>query len=183
MRSSLIRVGQVAATFVLFSIFNAISVKFEIDPGVSILFPATAISILGCIYFGNWGAIGVVLATIATPSPPDLGIGRLLVAGAINASEGFIPFLLFRTRRNLSRDLRDVRSLIAFLLFGTIVNTGFSAIAGNIRVGAHPAGVMLNSYQASVCGTADFAAPLLLATPVRASPGIREPEQAPRALV
>src|SRR6266699_2728422 len=115
MRSSLLRVGQVAATFVLFSIFNAIAVKFEIEPGISILFPATAISILGCMYFGIWGAIGVFLATLATPSPPDLDIGRLLVAGAINASEGLIPMLVFRLRRDLSRDLRDVRSLMAFL--------------------------------------------------------------------
>ncbi len=45
-RQALVRLGQVAITFVLFSVFNLIGSWFEIGNGVSILFPATAISVI-----------------------------------------------------------------------------------------------------------------------------------------
>ena len=45
-RQALVRLGQVAITFALFSVFNLIGSWFEIGNGVSILFPATAISVI-----------------------------------------------------------------------------------------------------------------------------------------
>jgi len=168
MRAALIRAGQVALTFALFSIFNALAFQFEIEPGVSILFPATAISIVACMAFGWWAAIGVVLGTIATPWDANASFGMLLVSGVISAIEGMIPWLLFRWRRDLSSDLRDMRSFVAFLVFGTIVNTGFSAIAGNLFIVSHPSGVRLVWHEVFVWWIADFTAALLLATPALA---------------
>jgi len=168
MRATLIRAGQVALTFALFSIFNALAFHFEIEPGVSILFPATAISIVACMAFGWWAAIGVVLGTIATPWDANAGIRMLVVSGVISAIEGMIPWLLFRWRRDLSSDLRDMRSFVAFLVFGTVVNTGFSAIAGNLFIVGHPSGVRLVWHEVFVWWIADFTAALLLATPALA---------------
>src|SRR6266446_4460072 len=51
MRSFLTRLGQVAVTFVLFAICNKFAFNFEIEKGVSILFPATAIDVLACMTF------------------------------------------------------------------------------------------------------------------------------------
>src|ERR1043165_2397181 len=141
MRAFLIRAGQVALTFALFSLFNALAFHFEIEPGVSILFPATAIAILACMSFGWWAAIGVILGTIATPWGENVGLRMLIVSGVISAIEGMIPWLVFRARRDLSPDLRDMRSLLAFLFCGTVVNTGFSPIAGNWLIVTHPAAV------------------------------------------
>jgi len=168
MRAALIRTGQVALTFALFSIFNALAFHFEIEPGVSILFPATAISIVACMAFGWWAAIGVVLGTIATPWDANASLRMLVVSGVISAIEGMIPWLVFRWRRELSSDLRDMRSLFAFLVFGTIVNTGFSAIAGNLFIVGHPSGVRLVWHEVFVWWIADFTAALLLATPALA---------------
>ena len=168
MRAFLIRVGQIAVTFALFSIFNALAFHFEIEPGVSILFPATAIAIVACMVFGWWAAIGVVLGTIATPWGENIGLRMLIVSGVISAIEGMIPWLVFRARRELSSDLRDMRSLLAFLFFGTVVNTGFSAIAGNLLIVAHPAGVQLVWREVFVWWIADFTAALLLALPALA---------------
>jgi len=168
MRAFLIRVGQIAATFALFSIFNALAFHFEIEPGVSILFPATAIAILACMSFGWWAAIGVILGTIATPWSENAGLRMLVVSGVISAIEGMIPWLVFRARRDLSPDLRDMRSLFAFLAFGTVINTGFSAIAGNLLIVNHPAGVHLVRHEVFVWWIADFTAALLLATPALA---------------
>jgi hypothetical protein len=45
-RAAFVRAGQIALTFGVFAFFNAIAFHFEIESGVSILFPATAISII-----------------------------------------------------------------------------------------------------------------------------------------
>src|SRR5947209_5626067 len=171
MRAALIRAGQVALTFALFSIFNALAFHFEIENGVSILFPATAVAIVACMSFGWWAAIGVVLATIATPWGENADLRGLVISGVVSAIEGMIPWLVFRWRRELSSDLRDMRSLLAFLFFGTVVNTGFSAIFGNLFIVAHPHGVRLVWHEVWVWWIADFTAALLLATPALAFGG------------
>jgi len=170
-RVALMRLGQIALTFALFAICNAIAVDFEIENNVSILFPATAISILACMFFGGWAAVGIVLATIATPWSPEFGWRVLLVSGLLSAIEGLIPLLVFRIRRDLHADLRDMKSLVAFLIFGTILNSAVSAILGNLLVIPHPAGVWINWHEVFVWWIADFTAATLLATPILAFGG------------
>jgi signal transduction histidine kinase len=169
-RTGLIRCAQIAVTFALFAFLNAISVQFEIENGVSILFPATAVAIVACMYFGVWAAIGIILGTFATPWSPNADMQGLLLSGLVSAGEGMIPWVVFRLRRELHSDLRDMRSFLVFLLFGTVINTGFSAIAGNILVVAHStAGIVWR--EVFVWWIADFTAALLLATPVLAFGG------------
>jgi len=170
-RVALTRLGQIALTFVLFAICNAIAGDFEIENNVSILFPATAISILTCMYFGGWAAVGIVLATMATPWSPDFGWRILVLSGLLSAIEGLIPLIVFRLRRDLHADLRDMKSLVAFLIFGTVVNSAISALLGNLLVIAHPAGVWINWHEVFVWWIADFTAALLLATPILAFGG------------
>jgi signal transduction histidine kinase len=165
------RLGQVAVTFALFSFGNAIAFHFEVQNGVSILFPATAVAIVACMYFGIWGAIGVVLGTMATPWGANADAMGLFVSGVISAIEGFIPHLVFRARRDLAPDLRDMKSLLAFLLFGTLLNTLFSAVAGNLFIVQHAAsGIVWREVFA--WWLADFVAALLLATPALAFGGV-----------
>jgi signal transduction histidine kinase len=171
-RAVAVRLGQIALTFVLFAALNTVAVEFEIENGVSILFPATAVGILACMFFGEWAAIGIVLAVIATPWSPAYGIRVLVISGLLCAIEGLMPRLLFRFRRDLHADLRDLRSLAAFLVFGTVVNTAASAILGNLLVIAHPPGVWLNWHEVFVWWIADFTAALLLATPILAFGGM-----------
>ena len=169
-RTGLIRLGQIAVTFALFALFNALAVNFEVENGVSILFPATAVSIVACMYFGIWAAIGIVLATFATPWSPSADFEGLLLSGIVSACEGMIPWLVFRLRRDLYTDLRDMRSFLVFLLFGTVINTSFSAIAGNLFVVTHAtAGIVWR--EVFVWWIADFTAALLLATPILAFGG------------
>jgi signal transduction histidine kinase len=170
-RSALVRAGQVAATFVVFAFFNAIAENFEVENGVSILFPATAISIIACMTVGPWAVVAIVLATMATPWSADITRAELMISGLLSAAEGMIPWLVFRLRRDLTADLRDMKSLIAFLVFGTIVNTAASAILGNLFVVSHPAGVHLVWREVFVWWIADFTAALLIATPVLAFGG------------
>jgi len=171
LRRALVRGAQIALTFVVFAFCNAIAVHFEVESGVSILFPATAISILACMYFGVWAAIGVILGTIATPWNESITLQQLVISGLLSAAEGLIPYYVFRLRRDLTSDLRDMKSLVAFLVFGTIVNTAFSAIGGNLLVIQHAPGVAIVWREVFVWWISDFVAALLIATPVLAFAG------------
>ncbi len=169
-RHALVRLGQVAITFVLFSLFNLVGSWFEIENGVSILFPATAISVICSMWFGPWAAVGVVFGTMATPWGSGSSISRLAVSGFICAIEGLIPWALFRWRRDLAPDLRDIRSLCAFLLFGALLNTGASALLGTFFI-IHPVDGALNWRGFFVWWISGFTASLLFATPVLAFGG------------
>src|SRR5437763_9788611 len=112
------------------------------------------------------------------------GSGRFVDLGAV---EALIPWFVFRVRRDLQSDLRDMKSLLVFLLFGTVVNTGFSAIAGNLLVVEHPQGLHLVWHEVFVWWIADFTAALLIAMPILAFSGALRrgtaTERQPRAIV
>jgi signal transduction histidine kinase len=184
LRVALKCLGQIAVTFVLFALCNRLSFSFEIENGVSILFPATAVAILSCMTFGPWAAIGIILATVATPWGPEADLPTLTVSGIVSAIEGLIPWAVFRLRHDLYRDLRDMKSLRAFLLFGCVVNTAFSAIVGNIVVVNHPT-FHFDWNEIFVWFIADFTAAVLLATPALAFGGslLNPRNHAPRTLV
>lgn len=170
-RAALIKSGEIAITLVVFAAFNAIGGWFDVGNGVSILYPATAVAVVACMTFGAWAAIGVVLGTIVTPWSPDADFQSLLLSGLVIAAQGLIPWLVFRVRPGLSRDLSDLRSLSAFLAWGTIINTGLTAVVGNILVIQHEPGVLLVWRDVFVWWIADFVAALLLATPLLAFGG------------
>lgn len=170
-RIAAVRTAQVIGTAIAFSLLNLLSSEFQLAEGVSILFPATAVSILSCMYYGGWGALGVFIGTIATPWGSLGHFGELALSGCINALEGFIPYLVFRFSPTLSRDLRDMRSLLAFLLSGVILNTGFSALLGNALLVEHPEGEWLGIAGLLVWWIADFTAAMLIATPILAFGG------------
>src|SRR5947207_253435 len=91
LRAAATRLGQIVLTFALFAICNVVAVDFEIENGISILFPATAIGILACMFFGEWAAIGIVLAVIATPWSPTFGWRILIISGLLRAITAHWP--------------------------------------------------------------------------------------------
>jgi signal transduction histidine kinase len=183
----LIRAGQILVTFAGFALLNALAIAFQVETGVSILFPATGFGILCVMFFGPIAAIGIVGATMVTPWAPENPPQVLFASGLVSAAEALIPWIVFKARRDLRSDLRDMKSLLVFLLFGTIVNTGFSAIAGNILVIDHAEGLHLVWHEVFVWWLADFTAALLIAVPILAFSGALRREGAterePRTIV
>ncbi|HEX7191412.1 MAG TPA: ATP-binding protein [Thermoanaerobaculia bacterium] len=183
LKRALMRAGQVLLTFAGFALLNSIATAFQVETGVSILFPATGFGIVCVMFFGPVAAIGIVAATMVTPWSPENPPHVLFVSGVISAVEALIPWLVFAARRDLKSDLRDMKSLLVFLLFGTILNTGFSAIAGNLLVIEHLEGLHLVWHEIFVWWLADFTAALLIAMPIlafsgalrRGGPAEREP--------
>ena len=168
----LVRVGQVVLTTIVFAICHNIGGSFEIGNAVSILYPATAVSIVACMTFGPRAAIGVILGAILAPWTTDMDVRVIVLSGVVIAAQGLIPWLVFRLRRDLSTDLRDMKSLLAFLVFGAIVNTAVTAIVGDILLIPHPHGIFLVWREVFVWWIADFVAALLLATPILAFGGV-----------
>ncbi|MGA7617049.1 MAG: ATP-binding protein [Thermoanaerobaculia bacterium] len=152
---------QFGGTVLAYSILNRFSAAFQVEPGISILFPGSAVAVVSCILFGFRGALGVFVGTLLTPWE-GATMFHLFLSGAVNAVEGLIPWLVFRLNPRLSKDLSDGKSLIMFLLFGTILNTGVSAILGSLFVTGRSLW-SLNSF--AVWWVADFTAALMIATP------------------
>ncbi len=161
------RVLQVAATACAFAILNRVGWYFQIDVGVSIFYPATAIDVIACMHFGIWGALGVFLGCILTPWQAGETLRMTAVSGLLNVIEGMLPYLVFRSRKELFRDLHDFRSLIAFIVFGCIVNSLLSASAGNLILIPPPV-TLTNIFTWWV---SDFSAALLLGMPILAFAG------------
>ena len=165
------RLLQLVCVFALFCFFNRVGSYFVVEETVSVFYPATAIDVLACLFFGWIGALGVFLGTLATPWNPNDPIGVLAIVGALNAIEGLIPWAVFRIFRDLHTDLRDFRSFLFLLFFGAIANSAVFAIAGNLLLVAGP-GNPLSARQVFTWWISDFSAVLLIAVPVLAFSGI-----------
>ncbi len=168
-RRVLLRIAQVSATFLLFVGFNHLGSWFQIEKGVSVFFPATAVDVISCVYFGWAGALGVFLGGLATPWQPGETLSQTSISALLNVAEGMIPWLMFRLRRDLHRDLHDLRSLIAFILFGTILNSAVSATFGNLLLVAPTGSIDHDAW--FMWWVSDFSAAVLLATPILAFGG------------
>lgn len=155
---------QVAGSFLLFAALNRFGSYFQIENGVSVFYPATAVDILACMYFGWRGAVAVILGTLFTPWHATDTWVTLTISGFLNAAEGMIPYLFFRAQPSLHKDLRDGRSLLWFLAVGTLLNSLFSATLGNLLLIPGP----LRARQVFTWWAADFSAALLIATPLLA---------------
>jgi signal transduction histidine kinase/integral membrane sensor domain MASE1 len=169
-KSILLRVAWVVGTALAYALLDRLAAGFQIETGISVLFPATAVAIVACMNFGVWGALGVVLGTAVAPWANIQSVPQTLMFGLINALEGAVPALFFRLRPGLSRELRDLRSLGIFLLTGTLLNTALSSALGTSLLVASDATMPFGS-RFMVWWLADFAAALLLATPMLAFGG------------
>lgn len=161
------RVLQVSITAAAFAALNAVGWWFQIDRGVSIFYPATAVDVVACMHFGIWGAIGVFLGCLATPWQAGEALWQTAFSGLLNVAEGMIPWLVFRYRRELSRDLHDLKSLAAFVVFGCILNSAVSALAGNLVLIPGP----LTFTSLFTWWVSDFSAAVVLGVPVLAFAG------------
>ncbi|MHB0969323.1 MAG: sensor histidine kinase [Thermoanaerobaculia bacterium] len=158
----------VVLSFVGFVVLNRVAFYFQFEDGVSIFYPPTAVDVVGCMYFGIWGAIGVFLGALATPWLPTETLSATAISGLLNVAEGMIPYLVFRYGRRLYRDLHDLRSLFAFLLFGTILNSAVSAFMGNLFLVPRYSDSWLEFRNVFMWWISDFSAALMIATPILA---------------
>ena len=108
------------------------NIGFTIQLGVTVLYPAVAVQVLGGIWFGLWGVvasmIGPTIANIAAGYPVAL---VLTYAPAANALQTIIPMWAFRQFKGDPR-LRDVKSWILLVVFGMLLNNMAGGVIGNL---------------------------------------------------
>lgn len=166
-----LRALQVLATFVVFVIFNKLSYHFQIEAGVSVFYPTTAVDVVACMHYGVWGAIGIFLGALVTPWQPNELLWQTAVSGLLNVAEGMIPYLVFRYWRGLHVDLRDMKSFGVFFVFGTVVNSAISATIGNLFLVPWEGPGLLSWRALFMWWVSDFSAALMLGVPLLAFAG------------
>ncbi|HPR63208.1 MAG TPA: HD domain-containing protein [Thermoanaerobaculia bacterium] len=126
----------VLLTGAIYAILNQFGSVTEIFPGVSIVFPATAIAVASIYHFGFPAVLGIFLGTMITPWGAKEGLLSIFIyylpMGVINVLEGLIPALAFRKIRTFDPELSRLRDIGIFLLFACILNTGISSVSGNL---------------------------------------------------
>jgi signal transduction histidine kinase len=157
---------QIAGTFFAFVAVSRLGWYFQIESGVSIFYPAAAVNVVAGMYFGAAGFAGIFLGALATPWQPDETLLQTSFSGLLNVCEGLIPYLVFRYRRDLHRDLRDFRSLAAFVVFGTVVNSALSAVLGSLLLVGDL--LRIEPRLLFMWWVSDFSAALIIATPLLA---------------
>lgn len=122
----------IAITTAVYALLGLFGSAFQIAPGVSLVYPATAIAVVFSIWFGGWAVIGVYIGTI---------IGGLSWAPVVVNStgafttilEGLIPALVFYGTSSLKKDLSDKKSLVAYIIFAVIIGTFACSFLGNLN--------------------------------------------------
>ncbi len=126
------QIAIIVVTTAVYALLSLTGAAFQIAPGVSLVYPATAAAIVFSIWFGIWGVIGVYFGTLIG----GLAWAPILVnmtGGFTTILEGLIPALIFYTFTNLKKDLTDKRSLVAYLIFAVVLGTFACSLLGNLN--------------------------------------------------
>lgn len=126
------QISIIVITTAVYSLFGLFGSAFQIAPGVSLVYPATAIAVVFSMWFGVWAVVGVYLGTIIG----GLTWAPILVnstGGFTTILEGLIPALVFYGSTKLKKDLSDRKSLTAYIVFAVVLGTFACAVLGNLN--------------------------------------------------
>jgi hypothetical protein len=125
------QIAIVALSTALYAVLNWFSASFQVVPGASLIFPATATAIVMTAWFGFWGALGAYFGTIIGNFAWGTAVQVSLTGGIHDMIEPLIPAIGFFAL-GLRRDLGDSRSLIGYGIL-VIIGTGINALLGNLN--------------------------------------------------
>lgn len=159
------QIAIIALSTALYAVLNWFSAAFQVVPGASLIFPATAIAIVMTIWFGFWGALGAYFGTIIGNFAWGTALQVGITGGVHDMLEGMIvavPFFIWALRR----DLPNISTLAIYVVLAA-VGTGANALLGNLNYvlwGVYP----LDAVVAGIWPwwLADFVAALVLGIPL-----------------
>jgi hypothetical protein len=125
------QIAIIALSTALYAVLNWFSAAFQVVPGASLVFPATAVAIVMTMWFGFWGALGAYFGTIIGNFAWGTSVQVSITGGIHDMIEGLIPAAVFYAL-NLRRDLGDRRSLAAYVVL-VVIATGVNALLGNLN--------------------------------------------------
>lgn len=139
-RRAALFVARTLLVGVAYGALNLVAARFQVFPGVALVYPASALGVVAAILWRWEGAVGVFLATFLTPWDPSASWTVMLRYSAGNTLEAVLPALVLRPRRAGS----DVAVFARIVTWTCVVNTLANAALGRglpLLMGADPAGV------------------------------------------
>jgi hypothetical protein len=126
------QIAIIALSTAVYSVLNWLSAAFQVVPGASLIYPATAAAIVFSLWFGVWGMLGAYFGTIIGGFAWGSAVHVNMTGGLHDMMEGLIPAIAFFSLR-LDRGLRDRKSFLLYILFACILGTAVNAILGNLN--------------------------------------------------
>ena len=126
------QIAIIVLSTALDAIMNWFSAAFQVVPGASLIFPATAIAVTFSLWFGVWGALGAYFGTILGGFAWGTTILVSATGGIHDMIEGLIPLLVFHLF-GFHPSLKRFRDLAGFIVFGVVLNTFTNALLGNLN--------------------------------------------------
>lgn len=154
---------------VLWALLSAAGQLFEVSPGISFFFPASAISMLAGAWLGPWGAIAVLPANYLAPWGAAVGLWPGLLFGFPAAAWALLVALLPQFEGSTAK--RSAR----FVFYGVVAGSLLCALAGNVALVLVGATATANAFMRGMWTwwIGDLAAGLALGLPLvlLAAPG------------
>ncbi|MCD6513684.1 MAG: hypothetical protein J7L07_02055 [Candidatus Odinarchaeota archaeon] len=116
----------------IYYVLGTFGTLFQPIPGVSVIYPASGYASATGIWFGFWGVLGPIIGTILSAPFWGYSIPVAIAFGVLAGMwDALIPAIVWRVMK-LDPMLRDKRSIIMYIIFGSIVNTFIDAFGGMI---------------------------------------------------
>ena len=115
----------------IYAILGVISASITIVPGLPLFYAPEGFILPATLWFGGWAGIGAFFGTILASPFYGQGYDLGVLYGLCDL---VVPFIGAYAIRKLGADigLRNVKSFVIFLVFGTIVNVLIEAFFGDL---------------------------------------------------
>ncbi len=150
----------------IYGALNLLAATFRVVPGISMIYPASAVGVAAALAWPLETGIAVFIATFLTPWSAFASLGMMLIYAFGNTVEAVLPALVLRPRQSES----DVALLLKVLLWAVVTNTLLNVLISRgpkILAGVEPlnhaamkAGIMW--WSADAIAIMIFALPLAL---------------------
>jgi hypothetical protein len=121
----------IALSSAIYAILGVISASITIVPGLPLFYAPEGFILPATLWFGGWAGIGAFFGTILASPFYGQGYDLGVLYGLCDL---IVPFVGAYAIRMLGADigLRNAKSFVIFLVFGTVVNVLIEALLGNL---------------------------------------------------
>ncbi len=120
LKISLQRVLRIVVIGSIYGALNLLASAFRVVPGISMVYPASAVGVAAALAWPWEAGIAVFIATLLTPWSPVTSTGMMLVYAVGNTFEAVLPALVLRPRR---KHESDIVILVKVVLWAVVANT------------------------------------------------------------
>jgi len=121
----------IALSSAIYAVLGVISASFVIVPGLPLFYMPEGFIIAATLWFGGWAGIGAFFGTLFASPFYGQGYDLGVLYGLADLIVPFVGAILLR-KLKVDIGLRNAKSFILFIIFGSIVNVIIEAFVGNL---------------------------------------------------